>query len=218
MVAVFQHPPRVYHISPVGNAFVSMVKHFCLFFLLFLFSIHDPLWAGDASSREGELRYLDADGDGKNDLFRDANGDGINDIDGKPYRHKFNFIDTDGDGINDVFQDTDGDGINNVKGGHYGKTRGENFSVIDFNEDGINDVTGKQYMKGINGRLFIDEDGDGLRDMMMYDDVKGKDYPVKGKENAIDMDKFKDLDNDGINDGRGFGKGERGKGLRRGKK
>jgi hypothetical protein len=81
-------------------------------------------------------RFIDADGDGFNDLlsgpfaghssgyghmagYQDANGDGIDDVFGMPYRHGFGWVDNDGDGVNDVFADADGDGVNDYFGFHY---------------------------------------------------------------------------------------------------
>ena len=155
------------------------------------------IWAADPPAKVEPAGYIDADGDGKNDVFRDANGDGVNDVTGKAYSHQFKFVDRDGDGINDLFRDSDGDGVNDLaKDAKEGAAAGNR--VIDFDGDGINDVTGKKY-EAARGKLrFIDEDGDGIRDEALTG--------VKGKGQALErrMDGFIDSDGDGINDGRGF--------------
>jgi len=86
-----------------------------------------------ADSSHGR-RFVDANGDGYNDLAPDADGDGIpngQDPDYEPtgshqrYGKKGpgkNFVDEDGDGINDRMQDADGDGIPNGQDPDYSAT------------------------------------------------------------------------------------------------
>jgi hypothetical protein len=152
------------------------------------------IWAADPPAKVEPAGYIDADGDGKNDVFRDANGDGLNDVTGKPYSHQFKFVDRDGDGVNDVFCDADGDGENDLAK----EEKNTGNKVIDFDGDGINDVTGKKYDIAKGKQRFIDEDGDGIRDETLTG--------VKRKGQALErrMDGFIDSDGDGINDGRGF--------------
>src|SRR4030042_1684546 len=83
-----------------------------------------------ADSSHGR-RFVDADGDGYNDLAPDADGDGIPNGQDPDYEASGsqsgkgkkgsgrNFLDEDGDGINDRMQDADGDGTPNGQGPDY---------------------------------------------------------------------------------------------------
>jgi len=130
--------------------------------------------------------FVDANGDGVNDLFVDRNGDGINDVTGKPYPHQFRFQDKNGDGINDLWVDKDGDGVNDLivqvefgkKGPKWVDVDGDGIQdrdvtlllppgrlwhhVLDANHDGKNDITGLPYRgpMGIMGYRFgrVDEE------------------------------------------------------------
>ena len=210
--------------------------------LVFVLCVNPFVWAGEKSPQLEELRYHDADNDGKNDLFRDANGDGINDVTGKPYQHHFKFVDSNNDGKNDVFQDDDGNGFNDLAENDKGMKEAITHIVIDFDNDGINDVTGEKYLPEIGNRRFIDEDGDGINDTVtdkeksspqelardlsmdrfVDEDGDGINDIVTVEESTLqdpgsesDKDRFVDEDGDGINDGRSFGRSERGWGRRR---
>ncbi|MBN1895552.1 hypothetical protein JW906_13725 [bacterium] len=86
-----------------------------------------------ADSSHGR-RFVDANGDGYNDLAPDADGDGIPngqdpDYEATGSQKKYgkngsgkNFVDEDGDGINDRMQDADGDGIPNGQDPDYAST------------------------------------------------------------------------------------------------
>ena len=70
------------------------------------------------------LGFVDANGDGINDLAPDHDGDGIPNGKDPDYQRTGNgrghgFVDADGDGINDYAQDADGDGIPNGKDPDY---------------------------------------------------------------------------------------------------
>lgn len=173
--------------------------------------------------------FVDEDGDGVNDLSQDADSDGIpNGIDvdytlpegaiqkafgGQSMMGGFRgFVDEDGDGVNDFAQDADGDGIlngmdpdymtlNGTQTGRFGHGRGMmgGFGFVDEDGDGINDlmldmdhdgilngmdadytlpegVTRGQFGGGhgmghFNG--FLDEDKDGVNDLMQDADADG---------------------------------------------
>ena len=167
--------------------------------------------------------FVDEDGDGVNDLSQDADGDGIpNGIDvdytlpegatlqafgGRGMMGGIRgFIDEDGDGVNDLSQDADGDGIMNgmdpdytvpdgVQTGRYGHGRG--------------------MMGGFGGVGFVDENGDGINDLMLDMDHDGilngmdADYALPdgvrrgqfgGGYGMGHFNGFVDEDNDGVND------------------
>lgn len=150
--------------------------------------------------------FRDRNRDGKNDLFLDANGDGINDVTGKAYQHKFKFVDKNKDKINDLFTDADGDGVNDLRVKFVDiDSDGINDNVVDVDRNHINDITGLRYTrKSLRGykygfikeerlgmmRGFIDEDGDGIAD-----------FP-RGKMLRDMHDRFIDRDGDGIDDRR----------------
>ncbi len=150
--------------------------------------------------------FQDRNRDGKNDLFLDANGDGINDVTGKAYPYKFKFVDKNKDKINDLFVDADGDGVNDLKVKFIdADSDGINDNVIDVDRNHINDITGLRYTrKSLRGykygfikeerlgmmRGFIDEDGDGIAD-----------FP-RGKIHRGLRDRIIDRDGDGIDDRR----------------
>ncbi len=155
----------------------------------------------DGSSEQVKpIRYRDADGDGKNDLFRDADGDGKNDVTGREYPHTFRFRDANGDGKNDLFLDADGDGINDLAA-KKGKDReqGRQGRLPDRDNDGPAGDTGRKNTPGNAPKRFIDENADGLRD------VPVSRTPVKARGEGRPVDRFSDGDGDGINDGRGLG-------------
>ncbi|MCE5252267.1 hypothetical protein LLG96_18860 [bacterium] len=178
------------------------MKTACVIVFMLALSVPRPAWTAGKPPAYEKPEFLDADGDGKNDLFRDADGDGVNDISGKPYHHNFSFTDADGDGKNDLFQDADGDGINDLLTEKEQNAINRGPIAIDFDEDGINDVTGKRYGQEMKTGRFIDEDGDGIRDVP----ARGIQTRQMGHERDINMDRFSDEDGDGINDGRGFGR------------
>ena len=154
---------------------------------------------------------VDEDRDGLNDRFLDANGDGVNDLGLTPYPHHFPFIDADQDGRNDHFIDADGDGVNDLDGRFIdGDKNGFIDNIIDFNGDRINDITGEHYgPHGLKGyryghileerrqpiKRFIDQDGDG-----MHDRFKRWHKRMQGMDRRMDF--FLDEDGDGINDAR----------------
>ena len=178
-------------------------------------AVLSPLLAEDApeasrAPKAAVIGYADADLDGLNDRFRDANGDGLDDVSKKPYQHHFRFVDQDGDRVNDLFVDQDGDGVNDLNA-RYKDADGDGIcdNVIDFDGDGINDITGAKYgRKSLGGyrfgrvdeerktvhRLFVDEDRDGMNDLIRRFHPPGGPGPR--------MDHFIDEDGDGIADGR----------------
>lgn len=152
------------------------------------------------------IGYSDEDRDGRNDRFLDADGDGKNDVSGSPYPHQFPFQDEDGDHLNDLFRDLDGDGVNDLSG-VFADADGDGVcdNVIDANGDGKNDITGRRYSKsslegfrfgrveeerGKVHKRFRDRDGDGMNDLLrsLRASPKGED------------DLFIDEDGDGISD------------------
>lgn len=144
--------------------------------------------------------WVDADGDGRHDLFCDREGDGVNDVDRRPYAHHFAWADADGDGVNDNYCDADGDGVNDLETSFRDRDGdGRDDNVLDLDADGRNDVTGRAYGRGdlhgdefgfvVDGAGWVDEDGDGFAD-----DVAGQGR--RGRE-----DRFIDADGDGMADG-----------------
>lgn len=161
------------------------------------------------------IGFEDKNDDGINDKFLDANGDGRNDFDDKEYPHKFKFKDANKDRINDLWVDRDGDGVNDLGSKLKGKERQDiHRNVVDADEDGRNDITGEFYDKikhnwkgedrgfwdeskgKLRGRL-LDEDGDGIDDRL--EDFEGM---ANGKHGSRMRDTFIDEDGDGICDGR----------------
>jgi hypothetical protein len=144
--------------------------------------------------------WLDADGDGRHDLFADANGDGINDLNGQPYAHRFGWTDANGDRLNDWYCDADGDGVNDLETEFRDRDGdGRDDNVLDLDADGRNDVTGLAYGRNDlhgdqfgflrDGVAWVDEDGDGFPDAPA-------DPGRRGRE-----DRFVDRDGDGMADG-----------------
>lgn len=160
--------------------------------------------------------WADADGDGRNDLFRDADGDGKCDVTGRAYAHHFAFEDEDEDGRNDGFRDADGDGVNDLDGAMVdGDDDGRCDNVIDADGDHRNDITGQKYdeelggwrfgrideMSGEETERFLDRDGDGMHDPWQ-------------ERGPMSLDLFIDEDGDGIADGRAVrGRIEAGPGM-----
>jgi hypothetical protein len=140
------------------------------------------------------MGFVDANGDGINDVFCDANGDGINDRTGKLYLHQFAFVDKNKDGVNDLFVDRNGDGINDLSA-YFIDFNGDGIcdNVIDANGDGRNDVSGQPYNSTDKNNVF-----------------------GKGLERKL-MDVFVDADGDGICDGRNIRGQGRGRRARRGR-
>lgn len=155
--------------------------------------IASPSLAQEKTGNEA-LKYIDADKDGRNDVFRDANGDGVNDITGLKYKHNFLFIDKNGDGINDIFRDANGDDVNDLDNKKTDAEKGQYKKFLDEDRDGVNDITGK---KKDDTAVFKDEDGDGIDDAVQIKAMK-QSMRQHGK------DVFIDTDGDGINDGRDF--------------
>ena len=162
-------------------------------------------WPAGKSPGYEKPEYQDNDGDGVNDLFRDADGDGVNDVTGKPYRHNYSYTDANGDGINDSFLDANGDGVNDLALNGQNGNDATSYYAIDFDSDGINDITGKYYQRRVGQNGFLDEDADGIRDT----NEGSQNPPDKGQDAVSNNDTFEDEDGDGINDGRGFGRGQR---------
>ncbi|MDA0746686.1 MAG: hypothetical protein O2954_09200 [bacterium] len=165
--------------------------------------------------------FVDEDGDGVNDLTQDADGDGIPnglDVDyalpegvavgtnnrGYGMGHFGGFVDEDGDGVNDLTQDADKDGIPNGMDADYVMPEG-----IEAGRFG-----------GGHGRMgrsvgFVDEDGDGINDLMLDGDHDGipngmdADYALPegvrrgrfgGGHGMGHFNGFIDEDGDGVND------------------
>lgn len=177
--------------------------------------------------------YIDNDKDGVNDRFVDANGDGVNDLTGKSYPHHFQFRDRNGDGINDLWTDSDGDGVNDRLGEiikeksrwidrdgdgimdeNIGQLRGRELRmhVLDVDADGCNDITGSHYTgrdlfgyrygkvdeeMDVTDTQFVDDNHDGMNDRFFNRDRN------QGQEHR-GVDLFFDADGDGIADDRGF--------------
>ncbi|HCL00386.1 MAG TPA: hypothetical protein DHW42_09835 [Candidatus Marinimicrobia bacterium] len=178
--------------------------------LIILIVVSIAGFAQQESNFDKPQGFLDRNKDGINDWFHDANGDGINDVDHQPYPHGFTFADQNGDGINDLFIDEDGDGVNDLTNRGLKRDKGWNTNVIDNNRDWINDITGEIYNRrnlmgnrygfileerGIRGKDFIDQDGDG------HDDRFAREGQRMQRRS---MDHFIDQDGDGICDDRGF--------------
>lgn len=166
--------------------------------------------------------FVDEDGDGVNDLSQDADGDGIPnglDVDytlpdgavqqafgGRGMMGGFRgFIDEDGDGVNDLSQDTDGDGIMNGMDPDYTSSAGVQTGRF----------RGRGMMGGFGAAGFVDEDGDGINDLMLDMDHDGipngmdADYALPegvsrgrfgGGHGMGHFNGFVDEDNNGIND------------------
>ena len=167
-------------------------------FLIFIISVNI---FGNGKSSDGTLflGYKDDDRNGVNDIFVDANGDGVNDIDKTAVYADIKFEDADNDGVNDLFSDMDGDGVNDIY------LLSKKMPVIDNNKDGINDITGLKYKKGFyNGSLTgfaIEERGIWFDDFKDDDNDFGDDE-VKNDFSFNKMDSFIDEDGDGICDNR----------------
>lgn len=144
--------------------------------------------------------WVDRDADGRHDLFVDADGDGVNDVNGQAYRHRFVWVDGDGDKLNDRYRDADGDGVNDLEVAFRdtdGDGRDEN--VLDVDGDSRNDITGVTYGRDdlhgdhfgfvFDGAAWVDEDGDGFAD-----------EPGQHRRRARG-DRFIDSDGDGMADG-----------------
>ncbi|MBN1290217.1 MAG: hypothetical protein JXB48_00125 [Candidatus Latescibacteria bacterium] len=174
-----------------------------------ILSVPHLSWSAGKSPEFEKPEYQDTDGDGVNDLFRDADGDGVNDVTGKPYRHNYTFNDANGDGINDSFIDADGDGINDLMSNEQYEGKVKSYYAIDFDSDGINDVTGKYYQFRARQNGFLDENADGIRDTH----EGSENPPGQEQKDLSNNDTFEDEDGDGINDGRGFGRGQRNRGA-----
>ncbi|MDA0334335.1 MAG: hypothetical protein O2782_04140 [bacterium] len=123
----------------------------------------------------GPREFIDADGDGINDLAPDTDGDGIaNHLDDDYVRPSSGgmghgargFVDEDGDGINDLGPDTDGDGIMN----HGGLTSGARAAM----------GHGRRSVSGGPG-TYMDSDGDGVNDL-------AADHDGDGVANHLDAD------------------------------
>lgn len=158
--------------------------------------------------------FVDEDGDGVNDLMQDADGDGIlNGMDGDYLKEKgivmgrgwigHAFVDEDGDGVNDLTQDADADGIPNGIDADYQLPEG-----VTLSERGRT-----MGMGGSHG--FLDEDGDGVNDLMQDTDGDGilngmdPDYALPegmtrghqgGGHRMGGSAGFIDTDGDGVND------------------
>jgi len=151
--------------------------------------------------------FVDADGDGVNDLFFDADGDGIVDMGplygGFPFFMDQGFEDVNSDGINDHFMDANGDGFNDFNGMGYGHgfgwmdgdSDGVNDLFVDADGDGICDITGAPFSHPFG---YIDTDGDGMNDLFIDADGDGMN-DISGMSYRI-MPGFVDLDADGVND------------------
>ncbi|MFT5367727.1 MAG: hypothetical protein ACI8V2_002688 [Candidatus Latescibacterota bacterium] len=116
--------------------------------------------------------FIDEDSDGVNDLSQDADGDGIaNGLDSDYLTQKgialgrgwmgHSFVDEDGDGINDLMLDMDHDGILNGMDADYTLPEGVNRGQFG----------GGHGMGYFNG--FLDEDKDGVNDLMQDADADG---------------------------------------------
>ncbi|MCK5145509.1 hypothetical protein KAR48_02070 [bacterium] len=177
--------------------------------------------------------WVDANRDGINDVFVDADGNGKNDIDGASYTLPFPFRDENSDGINDLWKDVDGDGVNDYLGELLkamsrwtdsdgdgildrvqGSLRGRALMqhVLDADKDGKNDITGLAYngrdilgyrygnVDEETGKIdidFADTNSDGMNDHF--------NTPERQKSvNRGRMDRFFDADGDGIADDRGL--------------
>ena len=158
--------------------------------------------------------FIDEDSDGVNDLSQDADGDGIaNGLDSDYLTQKgialgrgwmgHSFVDENGDGVNDLSQDADGDGI-------------PNGIDVDYTlpEGAIQQAFGGHGMMG-GFRGFVDEDGDGINDLMLDMDNDGilngldADYTLPegvnrgqfgGGYGMGHFNGFLDEDKDGVND------------------
>ncbi len=114
----------------------------------------------------GPREFIDADGDGINDLAPDTDGDGIaNHLDddfmrpgsGGMGHGPRGFVDEDGDGINDLGPDADGDGIMN----HGGFTSGARAAMGRGRQSGsggpgVNDLAPDHDADGIANHLDAD--------------------------------------------------------------
>jgi len=210
---------------------------------LLLFAVLPGLEAQTSKGRPG---WLDRNRDGINDRFVDADGDGRNDLNNVAYTMPFPYEDKNGDGVNDLWKDADGDGVNDYLGAVLksrsrwtdldgdgimdrvqGSLRGRALMrhVLDMNGDMKNDITGLAYngkdIQGYRygnvdeetGRVdlkFTDDNGDGMNDRFLTPERRNALAPGR-------MDRFFDADGDGIADDRGFQR-LRGSGRGRGKK
>lgn len=194
----------VYRMKPVeaqgftGFRHSEAVMKLCIAVFVAGFVIASPSLPQEKTVHEA-YTYIDADKDNHNDVFLDADGDGVNDVDGLRYRHNFQFVDKNGDGINDVFRDANGDGVNDLDRKKTGAKKGEYREFLDADGDGVNDITGKTQK---DTAVFRDEDGDGIDDAVQMTSMNQA-MRQRGK------DVFVDSDGDGINDGRDFSRERR---------
>lgn len=163
------------------------------------------------------IGFVDVDEDGVNDRFVDADGNGKNDVDGKEYSRRFQFQDENKDGINDLWVDQDGEGVNDLSPSLKGKDKKDvHRNVVDADDDGRNDVTGESYhaekrewhgerwgfWDEKNGKIqggLVDENANGIDDRT-ESQWHGKNSRHHGGDAR---DYFIDEDGDGICDGRG---------------
>ena len=171
--------------------------------------------------------FVDQNHDGVNDWFCDANGDGVNDVDGKAYAHDFEYADADQDGINDLWTDCDGDGVNDQLESLKQKyTRSVDYDgdglideevlsipgkemknlVIDMDRDGVNDVTGESYSSSnirgnAYGRVSASNGRQAGSSNRTGNEAKTE-SSSRGDAVGRSVDRFIDLDGDGIADDR----------------
>ena len=128
----------------------------------------------------GPAEFVDADGDGVNDLAPDADGDGIaNHLDDDYERPGAGrgrrggrggarqFVDEDGDGVNDLAPDADGDGIANHLDEDY-----ERGATGNGKGRGRGEARGRRGAANGPG-AFVDADGDGINDLAPDTDGDG---------------------------------------------
>ena len=139
--------------------------------------------------------FVDANGDGINDLCVDADGNGICEpgslYAGYPYFTEHGFVDANHDRINDRFRDADCDGINDVDGRHFGP----GFGFVDEDGDGIDDRNGMPFRHPFG---FVDNNGDGINDR--FRDANGDGVNDHTGVPYVGIPGWVDLNDDGIND------------------
>jgi len=184
---------------------------FIVIALVLTSAFYYPAAAQQGTATPAPIGFVDADHDGRNDRFLDADGNGINDVDRQPYSHRFSFVDENNDGINDRFRDQDGDGVNDWNGRYLdADNNGFIDNVIDADGDHHNYITGEKYdRRGLRGwrygfffeerghrlKRFVDRNGDGMHDAL---ERLHKRFELSERK----MDFFLDEDGDGIDDGR----------------